>query len=210
LLTDHCTPAVVRAIEAGQPHAHVWQELDNSGFADALMPESAGGAGLVLSDVYPVLELCGAFAVPLPLGETMLARGLMAQAGVSAPAGSVVFGTGQHAADGRLRCAQVRSGAKADWVLVSSADTCRLLPASAAQVQVTGFCLDAQLSWPQSVWDSAQTVPGAHDLVTLQAALYAAQLAGALMAVFSRTLQYANDRQQLASRLASSRRSSTS
>ncbi len=196
LLTDHCTPAVVRAIEAGQPHAHVWQELDNSGFADALMPESAGGAGLVLSDVYPVLELCGAFAVPLPLGETMLARGLMAQAGVSAPAGSVVFGTGQHAADGRLRCAQVRSGAKADWVLVSSADTCRLLPASAAQVQVTGFCLDAQLSWPQSVWDSAQTVPGAHDLVTLQAALYAAQLAGALMAVFSRTLQYANDRQQ--------------
>ena len=143
------------------------------------MPESAGGAGLMLSDVYPVLELCGAFAVPLPLGETMLARGLMAQAGVSAPAGSVVFGTGQHAADGRLRCAQVRSGAKADWVLVSSADTCRLLPAFA-----------------QSVWDSAQTVPGAHDLVTLQAALYAAQLAGALMAVFSRTLQYANDRQQ--------------
>jgi acyl-CoA dehydrogenase len=63
-------------------------------------------------------------------------------------------------------------------------------------MQVAGFCLDAQLSWPQAAWDQAQQVPGAHDLVTLQAALYAAQLAGALMAVFSRTLQYANDRQQ--------------
>jgi acyl-CoA dehydrogenase len=63
-------------------------------------------------------------------------------------------------------------------------------------MQVAGFCLDAQISWPQAAWDAAQAVPGTHDLVTLQAALYAAQLAGALMAVFSRTLQYANDRQQ--------------
>jgi acyl-CoA dehydrogenase len=63
-------------------------------------------------------------------------------------------------------------------------------------MQVAGFCLDAQMSWPQAAWDAAKAVPGKHDLVTLQAALYSAQLAGALMAVFSRTLQYANDRQQ--------------
>jgi acyl-CoA dehydrogenase len=160
------------------------------------VPESAGGAGLTLADVYPVLELCGSFAVPLPLGETLLARGLLAHAGVSAPKGSVVFGTGQLASDGRLHCAQVRCGTQADWVLVSCGGVCRLLPVACAQMQVAGFCLDAQISWPQAAWDAAQAVPGTHDLVTLQAALYAAQLAGALMAVFSRTLQYANDRQQ--------------
>ncbi len=196
LLTDHCTPAVVRAIEAGQSRAALWQQLEASGFADALVPESAGGAGLALADVYPVLELCGSFAVPVPLGETLLARGLLAHAGVSAPKGSVVFGTAQLASDGQLHCAQVRCGTQADWVLVSWGGACRLLSAADAQVQVAGFCLDAQLSWPQAAWDAAQAVPGTHDLVTLQAALYAAQLAGALMAVFSRTLQYANDRQQ--------------
>ena len=72
LLTDHCTPAVVRVIEAGQAHAPLWQQLEDSGFVDALVPESAGGAGLALADVYPVLELCGSFAVPVPLGETLL------------------------------------------------------------------------------------------------------------------------------------------
>jgi acyl-CoA dehydrogenase len=196
LLTDHCTPAVVRAIEAGQPRAALWQALEDAGFADALVPESAGGAGLALGDVYPVLELCGSYAVPVPLGETLLARGLMAHAGVAVPVGSVVFGMGQVAPEGRLHCAQVRCGTQADWVLVSCAGVCRLLSAADAQVQVAGFCLDAQMSWPVSAWDAAQAVPGTHDLMTLQAALYAAQLAGALMAVFSRTLQYANDRQQ--------------
>ena len=196
LLTDHCTPAVVRAIEAGQAHAPLWQQLEDSGFVDALVPESAGGAGLALAYVYPVLELCGSFAVPVPLGETLLARGLLAHAGLPTPMGSVVFGSGQLASNGHLHCAQVRCAAKADWVLVSCGGACRLLPVAAAQMQVAGFCLDAQLSWPQSAWDAAHAVPGAHDLMTLQAALYAAQLAGALTSVFSRTLQYANDRQQ--------------
>lgn len=196
LLTDHCTPAVVRAIEAGQAHAPLWQQLEDSGFVDALVPESAGGAGLALADVYAVLELCGSFAVPVPLGETLLARGLMAHAGVPTPKGAVALGTGQLQADGRLHCAQVRCAAKADWVLVSCGGVCRLLPVATAHMQVAGFCLDAQMSWSQAAWDAAQAVPGTHDLVTLQAALYAAQLAGALMAVFSRTLQYANDRQQ--------------
>ena len=196
LLTDHCTPAVVRAIEAGQTRAVLWQQLEASGFADALVPESAGGSGLTLPDVYPVLELCGSFAVPVPLGETLLARGLLAHAGVAAPTGPVVFGTGHMGGDGRLHAAQVRCGTQADWVLVSRGGVSRLLSTADAQVQVAGFCLDAQMSWPLSAWEAAQAVPGAHDLVTLQAALYAAQLAGALMAVFSRTLQYANDRQQ--------------
>ena len=196
LLTDHCTPAVVRAIEAGQARTALWQALEDSGFADALVPESAGGSGLTLADVYPVLELCGNFAVPVPLGETLLARGLLAHAGVSAPKGSVVFGTGHMGRDGRLHGAQVRCGTQADWVLVSCGGVSRLLSTADAQVQVAGFCLDAQISWPLSAWEAAQAVPGTHDLVTLQAALYAAQLAGALMAVFSRTLQYANDRQQ--------------
>lgn len=196
LLTDQCSPAVVRAIEAGGSHADLWQQIEAAGFADALVPESAGGSGLALADVYPVLELCGTFAVPVPLGETLLARGLISAAGASVPQGSVTFGEGRFQADGRLHCTQVRCGTKADWVLVNSSGNCRLLPAAGAQQEVAGFCLDANMSWPSAVWEAARVVVGTHDLVVLQAALYAAQLAGALMAVFSRTLQYANERQQ--------------
>ncbi|MDD2546958.1 MAG: acyl-CoA dehydrogenase family protein [Burkholderiaceae bacterium] len=196
LLTDACSPAVVRAIEAGASSATLWQALEDAGFCDALVPEAAGGAGLSLAEVYPILELCGHHAVPVPLGETLLARGLIANAGVAVPQGSIVFGEGRLQADGGLRCAQVRCGAQADAVLVALQGETRLLPAAPAHRDIAGFCLDVHMVWPAGAWDSALPVPGTHDLHTLQAALYAAQLAGALMAVFSRTLQYANERQQ--------------
>jgi acyl-CoA dehydrogenase len=196
LLADHCTPAVVRAIEAGESRVALWDQVEGSGFLDALLPESVGGAGLALADVYPVLELCGTFAVPVPLGETMLGRGLLARADMPAPAGTLVLGAGRLASDGRLSCSQVHCGTQADWVLMSCGDACRLLPAADAQIQVANFCLDAQMSWSQTAWDHAKQLPGSYDLVTLQAALYAAQLAGALMAVCSRSLQYANNRHQ--------------
>lgn len=195
-LTDHCTPAVVRAIEAGQAHAELWTQLEASGYADAWVPEACGGSGLSLQDIYPVLECCGAFAMPLPLGETLLVRGLLARAGMAVPWGSVVMAVGQLGPDGQMRCAQVRCGAKADWVLVGCGEGCRLLPAADAQRQEVGFCLDVQMTWSAQSWGAAQAVVGVHDLVMWQAALYAAQLAGALMAVFTRSLHYANDRHQ--------------
>ena len=196
LLTDQCTPQVVRAIEAGESHAALWQQIEDSGFCDALVPESAGGAGLALADVYPILELCGAFAVPVPLGETLLARGLLAGAAVPVPAGSVTLAQGWVEAGGAVRCASVRCGVKSDWVLVQCAADNRLLKTTDAAQQAVGFCLDADMTWPAAAWAAATVVPGSHDLHTWQAALYAAQLAGALMSVFTRTLDYANERQQ--------------
>ncbi len=205
LLSAQCAPQVVRAIEAGGAHAALWQQLEDAGFADALVPESAGGAGLGLADVQGVLMQCGAHALPLPLGETLLARGLLAAAGVARPRGAITLAEASAAsaataagtaADGVLRCANVRLGAVADWVLVARGGACRLLPTAGAERLPAGFCLDATLQWPASAWDAATPVPGTHDVRTLQAALYAAQIAGALMAVFTRTLQYANERQQ--------------
>ena len=73
LLQDQCTPRLVRAIEAGQSPADFWKRLEESGFADSLVPETHGGAGLTLGDVFPLLELCGNFVVPVPLAHTILA-----------------------------------------------------------------------------------------------------------------------------------------
>jgi acyl-CoA dehydrogenase len=196
LLADQCTPQVVRDIEGGHSAAPLWNKLHESGFADALVSEADGGAGLGLPDVFPLLELCGSYAVPVPLAQTMLARPLLAQAGIETPPGSIAFAHGVAAADGGIRCDAVSCGRVADWVLASRGADCLLLPVTHAQATPTVFPIDAGLSWSVAAVNAAQRVPGPHDLHTLQACIAAAQLAGALMVVFTRTLQYANERSQ--------------
>lgn len=202
VLADHCSPNVVRAIESGgrdAPEArNLWAQLEATGLADALLSEDDGGAGLSLTQVFSVLEQCGAHALPLPLGETMVARSVLAQCGVMRPAGSIALTRGERMQDGSLRCAPVRSGQLAQSVLVQAGAQWHLLPVESAQSAPHALVLDASLNWSQDALHSAHVVPvdGSLDVRTLQAAVVAAQMAGALKAVFERTLQYANERQQ--------------
>jgi acyl-CoA dehydrogenase len=196
LLRGVCTLDAVRAIEAGGDHRQLWQAIDEAGFADALVPEAQGGAGLALHDVFGVLTLCGAHAVPVPPGETMLVRGWLARAGVALPAGSIVIGEAEDQA-GDLVCPLLRMGRVADHVLLARGGALRLLPLATAQATPAGFVLDVALRWPADAWATAIAVAGEpQQLRALHATLLAAQLAGALRAVFDRTLAYANDRQQ--------------
>jgi acyl-CoA dehydrogenase len=196
LLHDLCTGDTVRAIEAGASPAGLWSRLDESGFANAMLREDGGGAGLALPDAFPLLELCGAHAVPVPLGETMLARALLAEAGIEPPDGSIALAQGSAAADGGLLCMRVPGGRVADHVLAACGEHCLLLPVAAAGSTAAVFPLDATLHWQAGDVAAAQPVQGTHDLLALQACASAAQLAGALMTVFTRTLAYANERRQ--------------
>jgi len=196
LLDDQCTPQLVRSIERGESAEPFWARLEESGFADALVSEDDGGAGLALADVFELIELCGTYAVPVPLAETMLARPLLASAGIERPAGSIAFGHGEPSAAGGLRCANVASGRVADWVLVRRPNECLLLAVAHAEATATVFPLDASLEWGSAAVAAARRVPGVHDVQAMQACVLAAQLAGALMSVFTRTLQYANERNQ--------------
>ncbi|MFN3459175.1 MAG: acyl-CoA dehydrogenase family protein, partial [Novosphingobium sp.] len=93
MLDAAATPAVVRAIEHGGSAAALWQEIAESGFLDALVAEEHGGAGLALGDIEPLVEALGARAVPLPVAETMVARALLARAGIAAPEGPIALVT---------------------------------------------------------------------------------------------------------------------
>ncbi len=200
LLGDQCTPQQVRAIESGGSPAALWHFIEAAGFADALVPEDQGGAGLSLAQVFSVIELCGSHAVPVPLAETMMARALLARAGAERPIGSMTLAQGQRTADGDLRCDIVRLGRVADAVLVATEAGWQALPVAQAAVTPAAFCLDAGLQWPAAQVEAAPALdlqlPEGCDLRTLQACLMASQLSGALMAVFQRTLQYANERNQ--------------
>ncbi len=202
VLADQCTPHVVRAIESGGRGAPateaLWGPLEATGLADALLSEHNGGAGLGLGQVFGVLEQCGAHALPLPLGETMVARALLALAGVARPGGGIALARGEPLADGGLRCALVRSGQVAASVLVQAGGTWRLLDIGGGQGTPQAMVLDAAVAWTAAQVHSApQVAIGAeYDVRTLQAAVVAPQMAGALSTVFHRTLQYANERQQ--------------
>ena len=196
LLAEQCTPAVVRQIEAGGSADALWAQIAESGFADALVPESADGAGLVLKDAFALWELLGRNALPLPLGETMLVRGWLAQAGVKLPDGPIAMAPKARRVNGQVTAPGVRCGRVASWVAVNVDGETRLLARADAQATPAVFPLDAGLSWPETSWNQADIVAGADDLQAAQAAIYAALLSGALMTCFERTLQFANERIQ--------------
>lgn len=197
VLTDRCTLQVVRDIEGGQSGDALWAAIEESGFADTLVPEADGGAGLSLADAFPLFELCGTFVVPVPLAETMVARWLLAQGGLQRPEGSIALAQGRVQSDGTLVAERVTYGRVARWVLVGVGTTCLLLPEDAATTTPAVAALDATLVWPAAAYAVAPVVSARDvDMRTMQACVLCAQLAGALTSVFTRTLQYANDRTQ--------------
>ena len=200
VLADQCTPQVVRAIEAGgnaaPETAALWNQLEETGLADAMLSEEQGGAGLGLGEVFGVLEQCGAHALPLPLADTLLIRALLAEAGIDAPKSRSVFARGTLTADGGVHCALVRHARVAQSVLVQAGEQCRLRDLQGAEISAQALALDAGLRWSAAQWQAAPVVAVPADVRTLQAAVVAAQMAGALKTVFDRTLQYANERQQ--------------
>jgi len=197
ILQDQCTPAVVRAIEAGGSPLKLWQAIEGAGFLELLASEDAGGAGLPLADLFPILSSFGRYMVPVPVAQTIVARALLGSQ-LAMPAGMITLGAAlRREASGAIVCSLTPYGLVADFVLARDGDALLLLPAAAARREATGVhgSLGASLCWPNE--SAATQVPGSGPLLpAFAAALYAALLSGAMTRVFEMTLQYCNDRVQ--------------
>ncbi len=197
LLGGHCGPVVVRHLEAHADDRVLWQTLADSGFADALLPEIAGGADLPLEQAFELWALCGRFSLPLPLPETMWARAWLHRCGMTCPVGPIGLGLGAAPTSGLSLVVDVSAGRCCDHVLAQGPDSLLLLPVSNAQVHPHGLGMDARMIWPATVWQVAPRLNGGGtELKTVQALLAAAQMSGALMGVFDQSLEHANQRQQ--------------
>ncbi|MGO4392446.1 acyl-CoA dehydrogenase family protein [Variovorax sp. M-6] len=197
ILRDQCTPAVVRAIEAGGSPAALWNSVESAGFLALLAPEAEGGAELPLAELFPVLCHLGRYAVPVPLGQSIVARALLGSR-LPMPDGMVTLATAlRRDADGTLHCPLTPFGAIADAVLARDGDALLLLPCASARRASTGVhgSLAASLSWANDAGTTRLADAGAA-LPAFAAALHAAMLAGAMTRVFEMTLQYCNDRVQ--------------
>ena len=60
ILKDHCTPQVVRAIEAGGSADALHAAIADAGFLELLAAQADDGAGATMQDLFPVALLCGA------------------------------------------------------------------------------------------------------------------------------------------------------
>jgi acyl-CoA dehydrogenase len=169
----------------------MWQELDESGFLDALVGESQGGAGLTLAEIASLISALGAHAVPLPVAETMVARALLVEAGAAVPQGPIALATSS--VPGTI----VPCGIVADHVLVDTGEQLVLAGKSALSSEPLGipYSLAARLSGAALPSEPSLPRPIA-GLRPIAAVLRATLIAGAVERVTTMTAAYANERVQ--------------
>lgn len=197
LLSEIAPLARVRDIERSGAGDDVWAALLESGFLDALIDEQHGGAGLSLADVGPLLQATGRHALPLPFGETLLARAWLAQAGVAAPEGPIVLLAPARSGAGYVQRA-VPLARSAEYALVEAGDRAVLTELSTAALGevTTHAALTAHVAWHDTP-PALATVPlPACGLRALAAVARTAEIAGAADRLLDMTVDYAGQRVQ--------------
>jgi len=196
LLTRACSPATVRAVERDGDGTSLWAELEASGYLDLLVPDE-GGAGF--REAFPLWLACGAHTLPVPLAQTMWARGVLAAAGLPVPAGPIALAPAARLeAGGALRCAGVPFGVLAQALLLRTPEgEAVCVPLTGATVQRSGVhgSLQADIVFDKLPADALR-LPSDTDLQAAGALITAALMAGALQRLLAMTVQYANDRAQ--------------
>jgi acyl-CoA dehydrogenase len=74
LLQGACSPVLVREVERTAEASALWSDIEASGYLHLLVP---GEGGASLRDAFPLWLACGAHTLPVPLAQTMWARGVL-------------------------------------------------------------------------------------------------------------------------------------
>ncbi len=191
---------VFEAVEEGRfPESH-WRAIEANGLVDMLLPEEAGGAGVGFGDAMAVVRAAGAFALPMPLVETMIARRLLADAGVSAPSGPLGVAVGTVPASvlwpERIGAVVVAdNGRSLGWIAVGEVDfECGTNSAG----EPTGRILERPAIPEHQSGEAAAGRPA----LTLVAAARSAMIAGAMERVLDLTIEHVQGRIQFGRPLA--------
>ena len=216
LLAEHVTREALAAADGGAWPEALWATLEEAGMPLAMVPEAAGGAGLAPAEALLLLRRAGYHALPLPLGETMLANALWVAAGgdaiagpaTLAPAGvedviEMTMAGGKTTVHGHL--AGVPWGERAMLlVLARAADGADhlvlLAPPSLAAKPRRNLAGEPRptLHLDGAIAIETRTAPALAQagLRALGAALRAQQMVGAMEHALDHALTYANERQQ--------------
>lgn len=209
LLAEHVDRKTLAAAEAGAWPAPLWDAVAAFELPRALVAEDRGGHGLAWSDAGAVLHLAGRFAAPIPLGETMIAAALLAEAGIAIPDGSMTIADGRPLAltegrlDGRLPAVAFGRSAGHLVTVTGPKDAARLCLVDLGAVETEPLNSTGRDSRDDVVLRGIQPVAtapagpgGAQRILVLGALMRASQIAGALRKLLELSVDYANTRQQ--------------
>ena len=210
---QHCTRDVLVGAERGKWPTALWNALQETGLVGALLPEEAGGSGIDFADAMAIVRRAAYHAVPLPLGETLLAGRLLLSAGLQVPAGALTV-VPPGAQD--LRISRAASGTvTGESVLVPWGNACAhavvvvrdeggwfigvVATEGLASAMLRNLAGEPRITLRFESARLMQVAPfaGGSDRLRAEGALLrSVQMAGALERILSHSVQYANERVQ--------------
>jgi acyl-CoA dehydrogenase len=212
IFADLADPQTINRARDDRWKESLWRALADAGLTLAWVPEQQGGAGASLNEGFAILGVAGRYAVPVPLAETLIAGWLLARAGIAAPAGAMTVAPARPRdritlnADGTVsglsrgipfakdsnHIAVVATGDKSAVIaLVNTAD-CRVGEGQ----NLAGDGSDTVTFERTKAIRSAPAPAGlnATALMLMGATVRSVQAAGALEAILSLSVRYANER----------------
>lgn len=87
IMKNYCTEEHLRELKEGEYLKELWTELDKTGITGVSISEKNGGSGGSFGDALNVLKVAGRYAAPIPLADTLLAKWILAESGLTFPSG---------------------------------------------------------------------------------------------------------------------------
>ena len=212
IFADLADPQTVNRAKNGAWREPLWRALSEAGLPLAWVPENLGGAGAGIAAGFAILGVAGRFAPAVPLAETLAAGWLLARAGIDAPAAPMTLAPARPRdriiidADGRLsgratgvpfaqeaeHIAVLADSGKEQTIALVAAKDCRLgeahnLAGDAANIVTFERVKPLRRAPAPHGFDRAA-------LLLMGAAIRSVETAGALEAILSLSVSYANER----------------
>jgi acyl-CoA dehydrogenase len=172
-----------------------WGHVETAGFPLLLIAEDDGGFGGSWEDAFAVIRLSGYHALPLPVGEAIVAAWLLN--------GAEGLGTIAPRADGQLAGDRftgalyaVPWGRHAVYVLVQLDGKIVRLNVADAKIEHQANPADEPRDTLRFNNAATETISKSADLLALGALIRVAQIAGAMDAALAMSIAYANERVQ--------------
>ncbi|WP_340110209.1 acyl-CoA dehydrogenase family protein [Pikeienuella sp. HZG-20] len=184
--------AAIRAAEGAETPAGLWRAVEEAGVPLALVSEAGGGIGLAPTTAFNLISIAAYHALPLPLGETMAAAGLLDRA-LTGPATLASFSG--------LAAKRAPYGADAAHVLCALERGWILAPASCVEAR-RGANLageprdDLRIAAGAGEPVDAPAWLGPDGLDAVGALVRAAQMRGAMRRAVEMSLSHAREREQ--------------
>ncbi|MEQ1754138.1 MAG: acyl-CoA dehydrogenase family protein [Micropepsaceae bacterium] len=90
LFTQHVTPELLLRAEQGEWSEKLWDAIEEAGFLDTFVDDGTPAPERA-ANTHALLKAAARHLVPVPLGETIIARALLGSRKVRAPAGPLSF-----------------------------------------------------------------------------------------------------------------------